>query len=152
MTTIHTLIAEEIEKFVEVGADLEHSRWARWQAYMFSKMTEEEKFEEGIHFKTGNYILRKELVDRWFRQINTKYADLPESEKESDRKETRNYIPLLTASLLSISKKTAEVGRLQINDRCFVGYEDDPEVAQSIGYNAAITAQQEAYKEFFKEK
>lgn len=93
---------EILEEFVEKGADIEHDRWARWQQYMFSKMVEEEIFEEGGHFKTGNYILPKEFVDRWFRQIDTKYAELSEDEKESDRKETRNYIPILTSSLISL--------------------------------------------------
>ena len=90
---------EILEAFVEKGADIEHDRWGRWQKYMFSKMVEEERFEEGGHFKTGNYILPKEFVERWFRQIDTPYSELSEPEKESDRKETRNYLPLISKSL-----------------------------------------------------
>ncbi len=80
------------ERFVEAGADIEHNRWARWQKYMFSKGTVDEQ---------GVFHLPKEFVDRWFRQIDTKYADLSESEKESDRKETRNYLPLIPQELAS---------------------------------------------------
>lgn len=96
------------KEFVEKGADIEHDRWARWQKYMFSKMVEEERFEEGSHFKTGNYILPKEFVDRWFRQIDTPYSELSESEKESDRKETRNYLPLVSQLLSNREKEIAE--------------------------------------------
>lgn len=78
------------EKFVEDGASLEHERWARWQKYMFSKGTVD---------SDGIFHLPKEFVDRWFRKIDTPYSELSESEKESDRKETRNYLPLIRQAL-----------------------------------------------------
>jgi len=82
-----------IKEFVEKGADLEHDRWARWQEYMFSKFVEHENGK-------GEYIcLHRDFFDRWNRQIATKYTDLSEAEKESDRKETRNYLPLLHQAL-----------------------------------------------------
>jgi hypothetical protein len=94
--------------FVESGASIEHDRWARWQKHMFSKMVEEERFEEGSHFKTGNYILPKEFVDRWFRQIDTHYSELSEAEKESDRKESRTYIPLVQQAITTaVAKRDA---------------------------------------------
>ena len=97
---------EILEEFVERGADLEHDRWARWQKYMFSKC-----FPHKIHdslnavtkqhedIETGNLVIPKGLVERWSRQIDTTCADLPEKEKESDRKETRNYLPLLESAI-----------------------------------------------------
>ena len=128
------------EKFVEKGADLEHDRWARWQEYMFSKsffteiasqvesidldgspdgLPESRDFNLGV--KTGWNSLRdklagcviipKEYADRWFRQVATKYKDLSEEEKESDRKETRSYLPLLILrdqALLEAFKKDVE--------------------------------------------
>jgi len=78
------------KKFVEKGANLEHERWARWQKHMFSKGT---IVKAGLH--EGDLIIPAEFVDRWFRQIETTYDDLSEPEKESDRKETRNYLPLI---------------------------------------------------------
>jgi hypothetical protein len=99
-------MSEELKKewereFVEKGADLEHDRWARWQKYMFSK------FEKD---SLGNLIVPKEYVERWFRQIDTKYADLSEQEKESDRKETRSYLPLF--------QKTYEVAEKAGYEKC----------------------------------
>ncbi len=95
---------EVIEEFVEKGADIEHGRWARWQKHMFSKGTVDEN---------GVFHLPKEFVDRWFRQIDTKYSDLSEPEKESDRKETRNYLPLVDAMLQEDRERIAgEVEKL----------------------------------------
>ena len=82
---LSTLLKEREEAFVEQGANLEHDRWTRWQKYMFSKGTVD---------ADGIFHLPKEFVDRWFRQIDTKYADLSEPEKESDRKEARQYLPI----------------------------------------------------------
>lgn len=85
--TTQKLTKKVIDEFVEKGAELEHDRWARWQKYMFSKGR--------IDTESGGLIIPKELVDRWTRQIDTPYSELSEEEKESDRKETRHYIPLL---------------------------------------------------------
>lgn len=35
------------------------------------------------------------LIKRWERQIDTPYSELSEAEKESDRKESRNYLPII---------------------------------------------------------
>lgn len=94
-----TTISSILEEFVEKGADIEHERWARWQKYMFSKMYE----VKGIGGEpTGEMVLPKEFVDRWFRQIDTPYSELSEPEKESDRKETRNYLPLVKHAIESL--------------------------------------------------
>jgi hypothetical protein len=87
------------EEFVEKGADLEHNRWARWQEYMFSKFVEHE------NGKGEYFCLPRELWERWSRQIDTPYLELSESEKESDRKETRNYLPLLHKAI-SLSEQS----------------------------------------------
>jgi len=88
---------EWVERFVEEGANIEHDRWSRWQKYMFSK---------GVVGPDGEFHLPEEFVDRWFRQIDTKYADLSEPEKESDRKETRNYLPLIQDIIKEEKEKT----------------------------------------------
>lgn len=64
------------EEFVEKGAEIEHDRWARWYRWQRDNTTPEN-------------------IARWNRQEETAYADLSEPEKESDRKETRNYLPLV---------------------------------------------------------
>jgi len=102
------MIQEQLEKiekeFVEKGADLEHDRWARWQKYMHSKMSG----AIGLSNKVEEYTLSVDLWERWNRQIKTPYSELSEEEKESDRKETRNYLPLLRTSALELVKSVVE--------------------------------------------
>jgi len=87
---------KETEKeFVEEGANLEHDRWARWQKYMFSKC---------LLYRDGALIIPQKFASRWFRQIDTLYSELSEEEKESDRKETRQYLELI--SQFFIDKRT----------------------------------------------
>ena len=78
------------KRFVEAGANLEHDRWARWQKHMFSKCNNR---------VDGDKVIPAELVERWQRQIDTPYSELSEQEKESDRKETREYLPLVNTEL-----------------------------------------------------
>ena len=79
---------EIIKEFREKGANLEHDRWARWQAWCHKVLRENCPSPQ-----------LEEVLERWDKQIATKYEDLSEKEKESDRKETRNYIPLLVKAL-----------------------------------------------------
>lgn len=62
----------------EALAKLAHEIWARWMTYQFGKC------ESGP--LSHELIIPGALVDRWRRQKNTPYDELPESEKESDRK------------------------------------------------------------------
>ena len=78
-----------IEEFVEKGAALEHDRWSKWQQYLFDQCIP----------KNGSITIPPFFVAHWGRQIATKYSELSEKEKESDRKETRSYIPLLEKAL-----------------------------------------------------
>lgn len=73
-------------ELLEKLADAEHTSWAHWMKYLFSKCTVD---------PSGNYVIPKELVDRWQRQLNTSYADLSEREKESDRDEVRKILPII---------------------------------------------------------
>jgi len=51
---------------IETLANLEHEQWAHWTSYMLDNLTEEN-------------------IKRWRRQIKTRYKDLTEQEKNSDR-------------------------------------------------------------------
>ena len=122
------LTIKEIEKeFVEKGADLEHDRWARWHDYFISKCDTE------IDDDKAYMTLPRELFERWERQSGTKYADLSEQEKESDRKETRNYLELLNSSLQKAlesvrpEERKVEYGTSEVEQQ----YEDR-------GYNQAV--------------
>lgn len=92
---------EIIKKFIEKGADLEHQRWARWQAYLFSKCKAHFEYDKSVSKvrNTGGLVIPKKLVERWQRQIDTPYEKLSEQEKESDKKEVRKYLPLLEKAL-----------------------------------------------------
>jgi len=96
-------IPEWEKEFVEAGAHLEHERWAKWQAYLHSKCVEHENGK-------GEWVcFPAESFRHWERQIDTPYADLSESEKESDRKETRNYLPILRTSNITVVKAIMEM-------------------------------------------
>ena len=103
-------IEKYIEEFVEKGADIEHRRWARWQEYMHSKLV----YNEGINPDTGHteafYVLPADYYERWERQIDTSYADLSEAEKESDRKEVREYANLFRTTLTAVDKEAEARG------------------------------------------
>lgn len=71
------------DKIITKLADYEHDRWSRWQKYLFSKC---------ITNNDGSVTIPKEFVDRWTRQINTVYNDLPEEEKQSDIKEAKQIL------------------------------------------------------------
>jgi hypothetical protein len=55
-----------------------HEAWAGWMRYLFSVSTRNED---------GSVTIPREQVERWIRQMETAYKDLPEDEKKSDRVE-----------------------------------------------------------------
>lgn len=72
-------------------AAIEHERWAAWQQYMHSRCSS---------WPDGTLTIPSELVRQWERQIATDYADLSESEKESDRDQVRRYWGLISDGAL----------------------------------------------------
>jgi len=54
-----------------------HEAWSRWMQHLLDQCVVE---EDGLKIPYP-------VVDRWRRQMQTPYAALPESEKESDRAE-----------------------------------------------------------------
>lgn len=76
------------EQEIELLANYSHRAWSGWMKYQFGK---------SVQNTDGSVTIPKELVERWTRQMNTEYKDLPESEKKSDRKEA--------VEILSLSKK-----------------------------------------------
>ncbi len=77
-------------ELLEQLARVEHERWASWQRYVHSRCT---------CGTDGSLTIPADLVDRWTRQIDTPYAELTESEKESDREQVRRYLPIIIAAL-----------------------------------------------------
>jgi len=70
----------------ELFANQAHASWAGWVNYLFSISTTT---------PDGVVVIPKKTAMRWRRQMQTHYIDLPEEEKESDRKEVDEYLALL---------------------------------------------------------
>lgn len=71
-------------------AALAHEMWSGWMRYMFGKM-------DWNILQTGKVMHRSD-VERWTRQMNTLYDDLPEKEKESDRVEADKMLAIVAAA------------------------------------------------------
>ena len=80
-----------LQSIEEEFAAMEHKRWAKWQKYMHSKMSQQFITSWG----ENGFVLPAELWNRWERQIATPYAELSEEEKESDREQVRPYLEAL---------------------------------------------------------
>jgi len=65
-----------------------HEAWSGWMIYLFEKSELNE---------IGSVTIPPVLVDRWKRQMTTRYDDLPESEKESDRAEASRMMHIFYA-------------------------------------------------------
>lgn len=67
---------------MEKLACAQHDIWAHWMKYQFTC---------GEVKEDGSWVMPKEKVERWKCQMNTHYADLTESEKESDRHQVYKF-------------------------------------------------------------
>jgi len=70
----------------ELLAAIAHSQWSGWMRHMFNK---------GKMNPDGTWTMPKWAVDRWTHQMNLKYDDLTEAEKESDRREADKFIEVM---------------------------------------------------------
>ena len=68
---------------MEELAHLEHEQWIHWTGYMLDKI-----ISEAREYNVGD-IGEIPSIKHWMRQLETKYEDLTEREKESDRTEVR---------------------------------------------------------------
>ena len=73
---------------IEDLADYAHEAWSGWMRHLFLKS----------HMnQDGSAKIPADLVLRWQRQMTTKYNDLPEGEKESDRDEAKAILRIAGA-------------------------------------------------------
>lgn len=77
-------------------AEYAHEAWSGWMEYLFDK---------GHLTVDKTFIIEKESVERWRRQMMTKYTDLPENEKESDRLEADKMLVILHDSARATLEK-----------------------------------------------
>lgn len=71
---------------LEPLAEVAHQSWSDWMDYLF---------QMSRHNEDGSVTIPVNLVERWQRQVATKYADLSELEKNSDRAQARRMIAVL---------------------------------------------------------
>lgn len=85
----------EYEQLREKLAEYAHDAWAGWMLYMSSKIEQgsTRQRRDRVYLQQG--WLPSGLIDRWNRQMNTPYSELPESEKESDRAEADKILNIL---------------------------------------------------------
>lgn len=82
--------AKLLDGLMESLAAVEHERWSHWQGYMHGKATRQ---------ADGSLLIPHDLVRQWERQLQTRYSDLSEKEKESDREQVRKYLPVIANAL-----------------------------------------------------
>lgn len=58
-------------------------------------------FSVGHYNSNGSWTMPARFVDRWSRQMNTDYDDLPEKEKHSDRQEAEKLIAIVHEAMLT---------------------------------------------------
>jgi len=89
-----------IEKMEILLAHYAHDAWSRWMQYLFTK---------GRLNKSGSFTIKKDSVDRWQRQMNTTFYDLPQEEKESDFTEAKTILDLQKVLLqVPLDKETKD--------------------------------------------
>lgn len=72
-------------------ADYAHEAWSGWMKYLFAKC----EYIEEMDDPRGALAIPAWAVERWMRQMQTRYADLPESEKASDRDEADKMLAIV---------------------------------------------------------
>ena len=63
-----------------------HNAWSGWMQYLFEKSTLN---------NDGTVTIPKWAVDRWTRQSNKNYTELPEDEKDRDRHEADRMLAII---------------------------------------------------------
>lgn len=85
-------VTKTLDSLLERLAAIEHERWSHWQKYLHSKCVPQ---------ADGSLLIPADLVARWQMQIERKYEELSEEEKESDREQVRKYLPLIASAISS---------------------------------------------------
>lgn len=71
----------------EALSDASHSIWSHWMKWMFSV---------GTFNKDGTWTMPADKAERWQRQMNTSYAELPDNEKNGDREQADKILKVIS--------------------------------------------------------
>ena len=88
-------MSNRFNKLEEVSA-LVHRQWCNWARYMLDNLTEENKA-------------------RWYKQIDTSYLELTETQKDSDRAWAALYLFLLNSDNQNANESIAKVKDMEQN-------------------------------------
>lgn len=89
-------MAKAKDELREDLAEYAHEVWSGWMKYMLDDVR---SFEASTGIGSAKMlVLRNKWVERWRRLMNTSYADLSESEKQSDREEADKMLEIISYS------------------------------------------------------
>jgi len=119
--------------WLERAAAAEHESWSGWMRWMLSQIRKELKTQHIRPELQGKIIaliygcpkrgqgVALPCFRRWRRQMNTAYSDLPEQEKESDRKEAIQKIATYVDTVNGIRKDSKARGTHLVGMVCHCG-------------------------------
>lgn len=81
-------------ELIEALANKEHVGWANWMNYLFSVC------EKG---SDGSMTIPAVWVERWQRQIDTPYIQLSEQDKQSDRNQVADTLPIIAEYIKTVA-------------------------------------------------
>jgi len=91
MSRYHKRLTDDQIILMEKLAEIEHNRWADWQAYIMNTSFKKEKEGNGLLYLS----IPVEWWDNWDKQIITPYKQLSEEDKEKDREQVMRYLNLI---------------------------------------------------------
>lgn len=89
-------MATKAEKVREKLAEYAHRSWIGWMEHVFSA---------SVQHNDGTVTIPRRVVDRWKRQMDTKYKDLSDKEKLSDLKEANKIIDVVDGKESTIGRR-----------------------------------------------
>jgi hypothetical protein len=77
----------EVAKMLDEIASLQHEIWSHWMQYLF---------EVSLQNDDGTITISVDKVERWKRQMITRYVDLSDDERKSDLEQARKVMDLIS--------------------------------------------------------
>lgn len=79
------MVYDRDDKLREMIADLCHTQWSGWMKYLLSK----------CHYDSdGNIVIHRDYIDNLKVQMNTRYRELSEIDKNKDRLEASKFLAI----------------------------------------------------------